>query len=82
MYFKSLDMDKRKKSAPREKDVNIKDFLGWFIQAISIVGKIIALVNKPLMYVRYFFCSACYLQTRMNHQKAFCLIDVLYIVYE
>lgn len=49
MYFKSLDMDKRKKSAPREKDVNIKDFLGWFIQAISIVGKIIALVNKPLM---------------------------------
>lgn len=39
MYFKSLDMDKRKKSAPREKDVNIKDFLGWFIQAISIVEK-------------------------------------------
>lgn len=32
-------MDKRKKSAPREKDVNIKDFLGWFIQAISIVEK-------------------------------------------
>lgn len=28
MYFKSLVMDKRKKSAPREKDVNIKDFLG------------------------------------------------------
>lgn len=39
MYFKSLDMDKRKKSAPREKDVNIKDFFGWFIQAISIVEK-------------------------------------------
>lgn len=39
MYFKSLDMEKRKKSAPREKDVNIKDFLGWFIQAISIVEK-------------------------------------------
>lgn len=32
-------MDKWKKSAPREKDVNIKDFLGWFIQAISIVDK-------------------------------------------
>lgn len=28
MYFKSLDMEKRKKSAPREKDVNIKDFFG------------------------------------------------------
>lgn len=49
MYFKSLDMDKRKKSAPREKAVNIKDFLGWFIQAINIVEKIITLVNKPLM---------------------------------
>lgn len=30
MYFKSLDMDKRKKSAPREKDVNIKDFF-WVV---------------------------------------------------
>lgn len=39
MYFKSLDMDKRKKSAPREKDVNIKDFSGWFIQAINIVDE-------------------------------------------
>lgn len=39
MYFKSLDMDKRKKSAPREKDVNIKDFFRLFIQAISIVEK-------------------------------------------
>lgn len=49
MYFKSLDMDKRKKSAPREKDVSITDFFGWFIQAINIVEKITALVNKPLM---------------------------------
>lgn len=39
MYFKSLDMDKRKKIAPREKDVYIKDFFRWFIQAISIVEK-------------------------------------------
>lgn len=30
MYFKSLDMEKRKKSAPREKDVNIKDFF-WVV---------------------------------------------------
>lgn len=39
MYFKSLDMEKRKKSAPREKDVSIKKIFGWFIQAISIVEK-------------------------------------------
>lgn len=38
-----------KKSAPREKDVNIKRFFRWFIQAINIVEKMIALVNKPLM---------------------------------
>lgn len=31
MYFKLFDMDKWKKSVLREKDVNIKDFLGWFI---------------------------------------------------
>lgn len=28
MYFKLFDMDKWKKSVLREKDVNIKDFLG------------------------------------------------------
>lgn len=38
MYFKSLDMDKRKKCSKRER-CKYKRFFGWFIQAISIVEK-------------------------------------------
>lgn len=78
MYFKSLDMDKRKKSAPREKDVNIKDFLGWFIQAISIVEKNNS-TRKQTAYVGEVFFLQCLLPSNPHEPPKSSLFDRRFI---